>query len=68
MFYIIDEKLNLSGKFAIITNDFTLYADSIIRIYKTTGVVVHEFHILKSVLSLLLELRKSTRLKYIVPS
>jgi len=60
----IDEKLNLSGKFAIITNDFTLDADSIIRIYKTTGVVEHEFHILKSVLSLYpLEHRKPTRIK-----
>jgi len=48
----VDEKFNLAGKFAIVTNDFTLDADSIIRIYKTSGVVEHEFHILKSVLSL----------------
>ncbi len=60
----IDEKLNLAGKFAIITDDFTLDADSIIRIYKTSGVVEHEFHILKSVLSLYpLRHRKPTRIK-----
>jgi len=48
----IDKKLNLSGKFAIITNDFTLDADSIIRIYKATGIVEQEFHLLKSVFSI----------------
>lgn len=37
----IDEKLHLLGKFAIITNDFTLDAVSIMRIYKTSGVVEH---------------------------
>jgi len=47
-----DEKFNLAGKFAIVTSDVTLDAESIIRIYKTSGVVEHEFHILKSVLSL----------------
>jgi len=60
----VDEKFNLAGKFAIITTDFTLDADSIIRIYKTSGVVEHEFHILKSVLSLYpLRHRKPTRIK-----
>ncbi len=59
-----EEKLNLAGKFAIITNDFTLDAVSIIRIYKTSGVVEHEFHILKSVLSLYpFRHRKPTRIK-----
>ena len=48
----IDEKLYLVGKFAIITNDLTLDAAAIIRIYKTSGVVEHEFHILKSVFSI----------------
>lgn len=48
----VDEKFNLVGKFAIITNDFSLDAEAIIRIYKTSGVVEHSFHILKSVLSL----------------
>jgi len=48
----VDEKFNLAGKFAIVTTDFTLDAESIIRIYKTSGVVEHSFHILKSVLSL----------------
>ena len=60
----IDEKLNLAGKFAIITNDFTLDAISLIHIYKTSGVVEQEFHILKSVLSLYpLRHRKPTRIK-----
>jgi len=60
----IDEKLNLAGKFAIITNDFTLDAVSIVRIYKTSGVVEQEFHILKSVLSLYpLRHRKAARIK-----
>lgn len=60
----IDEKLNLAGKFAIITDDFTLDAVSIIRIYKTSGIVEHSFHILKSVLSLYpFRHRKPTRIK-----
>ena len=60
----VDEKFNLAGKFAIITNDFALDADSIIRIYKTSGVVEQEFHILKSVLSLYpLRHRKKERIK-----
>jgi transposase len=59
-----DEKFNLAGKFAIVTSDFTLDAVSIIRIYKTSGVVEHEFHILKSVLSLYpLRHRKPNRIK-----
>jgi len=60
----VDEKFNLAGKFAIVTNDFTLDAVSIIRIYKTSGVVEHSFHILKSVLSLYpFRHRKPTRIK-----
>ena len=60
----VDEKFNLAGKFAIVTNDFTLDADSIIHIYKTSGVVEHEFHILKSVLSLYpFRHRKKERIK-----
>ncbi|MHA1488119.1 MAG: hypothetical protein ACTSRI_00275 [Promethearchaeota archaeon] len=56
--------MNLAGKFAIITNDFTLDAVSIIRIYKTSGVVEHKFDILKSVLSLYpLRHRKPTRIR-----
>jgi len=59
-----DEKFNLAGKFAIVTNDFTLDAVSIIRIYKTTGVVEQEFHILKSVLAFYpLRHRKPARIK-----
>ncbi|MHA1380770.1 MAG: hypothetical protein ACTSRG_20580 [Candidatus Helarchaeota archaeon] len=45
----IEKKLNLCGKFALITNDFTLDANAIIRIYKTTKVVEQEFHLLKNV-------------------
>jgi len=48
----IEEKLQMAGKFAIITNDAKLDAESIIRIYKSTGVVERDFHILKSVFSL----------------
>jgi len=60
----VNRKLNSRGKFAIITNDFSLDAVSIIRIYKTAGVVEREFHILKSVLSLYpLNHRKKERIK-----
>ncbi len=60
----MDEKFYLAGKFAIITNDPTLDADSIIRIYKTSGVVEHSFHILESVLSLYpFRHRKKERIK-----
>jgi len=60
----VNAKLNSLGKFAIMTNDFSLDAVSIIRIYKTTRVVEHEFHILKSVLSLYpLKHRKKERIK-----
>jgi transposase len=60
----VNEKFNLVGKFAIVTNDFTLDAEAIIRIYKTSGVVEHEFHILKSVLSLYpFRHRKKERIK-----
>jgi len=45
----ITRKMDLFGKFAIITNDFHLDAASIIRIYKSCSVVEHEFHLLKSV-------------------
>lgn len=60
----MDEKFYLAGKFAIITNDPTLDADSIIRIYKTSGVVKHSFHILESALSLYpFRHRKKERIK-----
>jgi len=60
----VDEKFNLAGKFAIVTSDFNLDAESIIRIYKTSGVVEHSFHILKSVLSLYpFRHRKKERIK-----
>jgi len=60
----VDEKFHLAGKFAIVTTDFSLDAESIIRIYKTSGVVEHSFHILKSVLSLYpFRHRKPTRIK-----
>ncbi len=60
----MDENFNLAGKFAIVTTDFTLDAVSIIRIYKTSGVVEHSFHILKSVLSLYpIRHRKKERIK-----
>ena len=60
----LDEKLNACGKFALITNNFTLDAPSIVRIYKTSGVIEREFHVIKSVLSLYpLEHRKPTRIK-----
>ena len=60
----VNAKLNSLGKFAIITNDFSLDTASIIRIYKTAGVIEHEFHILKSVLSLYpLKHRKKERIK-----
>ena len=48
----LEQRLNSAGKFALITNDFTLDAASIVRIYKATGVIEHNFHVLKSVLSL----------------
>jgi transposase len=60
----VEEKFNLAGKFALVTNDFTLDAKAIIRIYKTSGVVEHSFHILKSVLSLYpIRHRKKERIK-----
>ena len=60
----LEQKLNLAGKFALITNDFSLDAASIVRIYKATGVLEHEFHVLKSVLSLYpLRHRKPIRIK-----
>ena len=48
----LEQRLNSAGKFALISNDFTLDAASIVRIYKATGVIEHNFHVLKSVLSL----------------
>lgn len=60
----INEKINLFGKFAIITNDFKLDAASIVRLYKTCGVVEREFHLLKSVLSVCpINHRKPERIK-----
>ncbi len=48
----VSNKMKLFGKFALITDDFGLDAKSIARIYKTCIVVEHEFHILKSILSI----------------
>lgn len=48
----VSNKMNLFGKFALITDDFGLDAKSIARIYKTCIVVEHEFHILKSILAI----------------
>lgn len=60
----MDEKFNLAGKFAIVTSDDSLDANSIIRIYKMSGVIEQEFHVLKSVLSLYpLRHRKPDRIK-----
>lgn len=60
----INEKINLFGKYAIITNDLNLDAASIIRIYKTCRVVEHEFHLLKSVFSVRpINHRKPERIK-----
>jgi transposase len=48
----VSNKMKLFGKFALITDDFGLDAKAIARIYKTCIVVEHEFHILKSILSI----------------
>lgn len=44
----IDEKVALFGKYALITNDFTLHGADIIRIYKTKDKIEQEFHLVKS--------------------
>jgi len=48
----VTDKMALFGKFALITDDFTLDAEDMARIYKTSIVVEHEFHLLKSLLSI----------------
>lgn len=48
----VADKMALFGKFALITDDFTLDAEDMARIYKTSIVVEHEFHLLKSLLSI----------------
>jgi transposase len=48
----VADKMALFGKFALITDDFTLDAKDMARIYKTSIVVEHEFHLLKSLLSI----------------
>ncbi|MFO8017999.1 MAG: IS1634 family transposase [Promethearchaeia archaeon] len=48
----VADKMALFGKFALITDDFTLDAEDIARIYKRSIVVEHEFHLLKSLLSI----------------
>jgi len=48
----LDEKKDLLGKYALITDDPSLDAANMMRIYKATGVVEQEFHVLKSELSI----------------
>ncbi|MFO8017297.1 MAG: IS1634 family transposase [Promethearchaeia archaeon] len=48
----VADKMGLFGKFALITDDFTLDAEDMARIYKRSIVVEHEFHLLKSLLSI----------------
>ncbi|OLS14595.1 MAG: transposase [Promethearchaeota archaeon CR_4] len=48
----LDLKQNLLGKYALMTDDTTLDAAGILRIYKATSVVEHEFHHLKSHLAI----------------
>jgi len=48
----LDEKKNLLGKYALITDDMGLDAANMMRIYKATGVIEQEFHVLKSELSI----------------
>jgi transposase len=48
----LEMKLNVLGKYALMTDDASLGAASMIRIYKTTGVVEQEFHLLKSELAI----------------
>jgi transposase len=48
----LEEKNNLLGKYALITDDPSLDAANMMRIYKATGVVEQEFHVLKSELSI----------------
>ena len=48
----IEEHVNGLGKYALITNDPNLDATEMMRIYKTTGVIEQEFHVLKSELGL----------------
>ena len=44
----LKERINALGKYAIFTDDPRLDAANMMRIYKTTGVVEQEFHLLKS--------------------
>nr|MDO8084226.1 IS1634 family transposase [Candidatus Sigynarchaeum springense] len=48
----LEEKNNLLGKYALFTDDLGLDASSMMRIYKSTGVIEQEFHVLKSELSI----------------
>nr|MDO8118538.1 hypothetical protein [Candidatus Sigynarchaeota archaeon] len=48
----VAERANALGKNALFTNDFSLDAADMMRIYKTTGVVEQEFHLLKSELGM----------------
>jgi hypothetical protein len=48
----LDERKNLLGKYALITDDPGLDAASMMRIYKTTSVIEQEFHVLKSELAI----------------
>ena len=48
----LDEKKSRLGKYALISDDTGLDAANMMRIYKATGVVEQEFHVLKSELSI----------------
>lgn len=48
----IQERIALFGKFALITNDLSLAAPDIMRIYKVKDKIEQEFHIFKSVFDL----------------
>ena len=48
----LKERINALGKYAIFTDDPRLDAANMMRIYKTTGVVEQEFHLLKSELEM----------------
>lgn len=47
----VEARLAQLGKFAIMTDDASLAAADVARIYKATGIVEQEFHLLKSELS-----------------
>jgi len=48
----LEERINKLGKYALITDDESLDAVNMMLIYKTTGVIEQEFHVLKSELGI----------------